>query len=382
MTRLDEREIAGASENIDNAPDLLELRKSNRTRVLKRHWEQAEASKPRKRRRLTQLPTPTSTQTTTQTFPIYDEQQEATRSPTPRVNSSDSEQENEPKNSQKNQKLPAWHRKYLQLKKESRTKARDYLIEIIGHDSFKDVLKVPQIAPEVLLEDAFSLKDPLSVWRKFITTKDLDLITSHTNLNARAELTQQASQRAPGKLRKPRRWKKLTAAEIGGYFGALFLLGTQGASSLVDNWNVSEDSPLYPIRAYISLNCFQQISRYIKINQPGKTNNSLKDKEFWHKVDPLVTSFRERCRANLRPSSYFSINEQLRRNQGRWKHALQISSKAELKGVKIYLICTGYYCFNFIYALKVVAVPEAREFTPNDPTAKPFYVRESGVNVD
>ena len=113
MTRLDEREIAGASENIDNAPDLLELRKSNRTRVVKRHWEQAEALKPRKRRRLTQLPTLTSTQTTTQTFPIYNEQQETTSSPTPRVNSLDLEQENELKNSQKNRKLPTWHRKYL-----------------------------------------------------------------------------------------------------------------------------------------------------------------------------------------------------------------------------------------------------------------------------
>ena len=49
MTRIDEREIAGASENIDNTPDLIELRKSNRARVVKRYWEQAEALKPRKR---------------------------------------------------------------------------------------------------------------------------------------------------------------------------------------------------------------------------------------------------------------------------------------------------------------------------------------------
>jgi hypothetical protein len=231
MTRLDEREIAGGSENIDNAPDLIELRKSNRTRVVKRHWEQAEASKPRKRRRLTQLPTPTSTQT----FTIHDEEQQFTRSPILPIDSSDSEQEKEPKNSQKTKKLPAWHQKYLQLKKESRVKARDYLVELIGHDSFKDVLQVPQIAPEVLLEDAFSLKDPLSVWRKFISEDDLQLIASHTNLNARAAIALQASHRASGKLQKARRWKKVTSTEIGGYFGALFLLGTQGAASLTDN---------------------------------------------------------------------------------------------------------------------------------------------------
>jgi hypothetical protein len=95
----------------------------------------------------------------------------------------------------------------------------------------------------------------------------------------------------------------------------------------VDNLTASEDSPLYLIRAYISLNRFQQISRYLKINQAGKINDNLKDKDFWHKVDPLVTSFRQRCRADLRPGNTFSINEQLRRNRGRWKHALQILSR-------------------------------------------------------
>ena len=50
MTRIDKREISGASENIDDAPDVLEPRKSNRKRVVKRHWEQAETLKPHKRR--------------------------------------------------------------------------------------------------------------------------------------------------------------------------------------------------------------------------------------------------------------------------------------------------------------------------------------------
>jgi len=40
----------------------------------------------------------------------------------------------------------------------------------------------------MLLKDTFSLTDPLSVWQNFITIKDLDLVISHTNLNARADL--------------------------------------------------------------------------------------------------------------------------------------------------------------------------------------------------
>jgi hypothetical protein len=86
-----------------------------------------------------------------------------------------------------------------------------------------------------------------------------------------------------------------------------------------------------------------------------------------------------KCKANLRPGTVFAIDEQLRRNRGRWKQTLQISSKADSKGVKIYLLCARYYCFDFLFASKVVAVLEARKSTPKDPKAKPFSMLESVV---
>lgn len=75
----------------------------------------------------------------------------------------------------------------------------------------------------------------------------------------------------------------------------------------------------------------------------------------------------------------FAIDEQLRRNRGRWKHALQISSKADSKGVKIYSLCQGYYYYDFLFASKIAAVPEVRKFIPQDPTAKPFSTSEPVV---
>jgi hypothetical protein len=68
--RLDEREIPGASEKVEDAPDLLEVRISKRGRIPKRQWPEVEATKPReprKKRTMTALPTPTSTQNSTQT---------------------------------------------------------------------------------------------------------------------------------------------------------------------------------------------------------------------------------------------------------------------------------------------------------------------------
>lgn len=251
---------------------------------------------------------------------------------------------------------------------------------IIGNDEYPEVLRIPIVTPEVLLDKAFSLKDPLSIWREFISEEDLLYVAKQTNKNASIERKKQLRDRPPGVKHKYKRpWKQVTTAEIGGYFGALFLLGTQGAASLCDNWKTLEDVPLYPLRRFISLVRFQQISRYLKINEPGEANDSLNDIQFWSKVNPLASSFRARCKANLRLGTVFAIDEQLRRNQGRWKHALQISSKADSKGVKIYSLCAGYYCFDFLFASKVVAVPEVRKFRPQDPSAKPFSVLESVV---
>lgn len=373
--RLDEREIAGASERVEDAPDLLEVRTSKRGRVPKRQWSEAEAAKPReprKKRRTTALPTPTSTQNSTQTtFAVY--QDELLSEPS--QFSSRTEERTRKNHHWEAEEKHDWKVEYEKVKKQSTKAARDYLVQLIGNDEYPEVLKVPQEPPEVLINCPFNPNDPLAVWRQFISEEDLRNVAKHTNEQAFAERRKQRLQR-PQLQRYRRPWKKVTGAEIGGYFGALFLLGTQGAASLVNNWKTLEDSPLYPIRRFISLNRFQQISRYLKINGPGKANDTLDNTEFWFKVDPLASSFRDRCKANLKPGTTSVIDEQLRRNKGRWKHALQISSKADSKGVKIYSLCAGYYCYDFLFASKIVGVPEVRKFRPTDPTAKPFRTSE------
>jgi hypothetical protein len=118
----------------------------------------------------------------------------------------------------------------------------------------------------------------------------------------------------------------------------------------------------------------------MKVNWPDQANDNLPESEFWRKVDPLATSFRENCKVNLRPGSVFAINKHLRRSKGRWKHAITIATKADSKGAKIYSLCQGYYCFNFLFASRVARVPEVGRFTPyNPPSMKPFTISESVV---
>ena len=87
------------------------------------------------------------------------------------------------------------------------------------------MLKLPKASPKVLLNCPFTPEDPLSIWRHFISEEDLCYIANYTNLNAIQERTKQRLER-PKSAKQKRSWKKVTAAEMGGYFGALFLLGT------------------------------------------------------------------------------------------------------------------------------------------------------------
>jgi Transposase IS4 len=184
----------------------------------------------------TLLPTPNSTQQSTQStnsFVIYEDEPTARTEP--------ASESNEPPD----QKKVAWEVKYKALKRQSKTSARDYLVELIGHDDYPEILRNPSIPPKVLLEEDFTVEDPLRIWRQFISEQDLRLIAEKTNENARIAAQRYARKRPLGTRRRARRWKALTTVEISAYFGALYLLRTQGAASLVDNWSTLENSPIY-----------------------------------------------------------------------------------------------------------------------------------------
>jgi len=161
--RLDEREIPGASERIEDAPTLIEVRRSGRGRVPKREWSAVDASKPRKKRRVATPPLPlrtlTSTKTTTQnstqsstaSFAVYEDKL--------LPDSSQSTSHSTRRTKQKQQ----WEVEYDKLKKRSTQDARDYLVQLIGNEEYPEALKVPIVPPTVLLDIPFTLDNPLSI---------------------------------------------------------------------------------------------------------------------------------------------------------------------------------------------------------------------------
>jgi Transposase IS4 len=134
------------------------------------------------------------------------------------------------------------------------------------------------------------------------------------------------------------------------------LIGAQpGGRDLPYYWNVDDNLPDWPVAEYISLRRFQQISRYLKVNEP----EDLPDEQWFMKINPLADAFR----AATTPELYelpqnLGINEQLIKFSGRSKHTMQMSTKAAGEGYKIYSLCcpNGYMIdFRFTSAEQKVA---------------------------
>jgi hypothetical protein len=121
---------------------------------------------------------------------------------------------------------------------------------------------------------------------------------------------------------------------------------------------------------------FEQISRYFKVNSPHEV---VTDKEFWRKVEPLMSSFREACQLLITLSDTASIDENLVSSRHRSSHLIQIDNKAAGKGYKIYTLALHYYLYDWAYTSKKTPVPQAKGYTPQHPDHEAFTDTERMV---
>jgi hypothetical protein len=347
---IDEQEHPGASNSAADAPPISLFRSSGRAvKPTKKALDSQVVPEPPPRNRGRKRARPTAN-----SFQLHNDKNLPTPPPTQLSTqpSHPAEKRRRTKTSQKTakQKEP-WEEKLDQLNNTS--EKRDFLLEFIGREDFTTPLQVPQrdpaITPGVFNRDLDPL-DPLYVWSKFIPPEILETISKNTNTNESYSYDER-----PEHPHFERVWHDTTGADIGAYIGALMLMGVHPASCIDDYWTTSADSPTYPIAEEFSQGTFEQLSRYFK--------PSSKDDEetFYDKVEPLATAFRENSKRLLIPGSTISIDENLLKAKVRSKHLLQISNKAAGKGYKIYTLCDGSYCYDFLYTSKTDKTPEARE---------------------
>jgi Transposase IS4 len=191
--------------------------------------------------------------------------------------------------------------------------------------------------------------DPLELFHRFIPREQFTLIAKNTNTYASEERARESGLKT--------QWQDVTATEIGGYLGALLLIGAQsGGRGIPYYWNTHRELPSWPVAEYISRERFQLISRYIKINEPG----DLDDVQWFKKLDPIADLFRAATTAEMYElPQNLGIDEQLIRFSGRSKHTIQMNSKAAGQGYKIYsLCCPNGYMIDFKFTSRQERVAE------------------------
>lgn len=371
---IDEQEIPGASDNVNDAPSLEASRRPKREVQPSQRIRDIQASQtvlpPRKRKQKAPFevfqdqPTPPSTQRTDQSS------QEIARELSQEGPSQKRARKSIKKSSQKTSPLEPWD---AQFEVASTTQAKvEVLLETLGHEDFPDPLQIPSRMPNITFDETeLDPLNPLPIWHRFIKPEILDIIATNTNENETLAYEQKEQH-----TKWERAWHDISGHDVGAFFGASMLMGVHHMNHIEDYWNCSEDKPVFPLQSYMSRQRFEQFTRYLKINSP---HEELDDAHFWYKVEPLSSSFREASQITLRLGDTINIDENLYSAKTRSKHTIQIDNKAAGRGYKEYTLCTGYYVWDFLYTSKVVPVPEAEDFTPHNTDAKAFTDTERVV---
>jgi hypothetical protein len=207
------------------------------------------------------------------------------------------------------------------------------------------------------------MDDPMSVFKHFLRESDYVEFAQNTNINASVFNARETSKSTP--KRKGRSWKETNAAEMKVYVGILLYMGVHpiGSVKRVAYWNTSRGSPRHPaVQEAMGCTRFYQLCRYFKAsNLFDEVSLDMHAQDWWKKVNPLVTNFRNRSREALIPGRDVAIDELLIEAKGRSKHTLQIPSKAAGKGYKVYALCTLGYLYDFVFTSRTEKIAEVGE---------------------
>ena len=147
---------------------------------------------------------------------------------------------------------------------ENKSEKLQILRNIIGPPRpYPEKLNVPKPpAPGRVLLPLYECT-PIDLFHRFIPKELFTRIANHTNEYAfNAQLNEFGQNQ--------RVWRDVTAIDIGGYIGAILLIGAQsGGRNIEYYWNQNDNQPTWPVTEYISRQRFEQITRYLKINRPG-----------------------------------------------------------------------------------------------------------------
>ena len=191
-------------------------------------------------------------------------------------------------------------------------------------------------------------ESPYDVFSLLFTDGILDIMANHTNENAAKAL-----QDPPNDKPHMRLWKPTSAKELKAYMAVYIWMGLFPASQIKDFWNTDPlKGPTHtPITSHIGLKRWEQIERYFHISKPQDLNDTTHQSPF-EKLEPLNEHLRHLFKKYWSTGTHLAVDETIQRFMGRSKETVNIPSKPEPEGFKIWVLANGGYILDWMFHAK------------------------------
>lgn len=126
-------------------------------------------------------------------------------------------------------------------------------------------------------------------------------------------------------------------------------MGIYPSTQVEDFWNSDPlKGPIHQsVTSHIGPNRWQQIERFFHISKPNTGPQSPFDK-----LEPLSEHLRRACKQYWKTGTYLAVIETIQRFMGRSKETVNIPSKPEPEGFKIWVLANAGYVLDWLWHAK------------------------------
>lgn len=272
----------------------------------------------------------------------------------------------------------------------------------------------PKRAPEPQIPADLDQDSPFALFSLFFTEEMFQTIATNTNAYALQQLAiprgrDSQGTRLPENDSNQRAWWATNAAEIKVFVGCLIYMGVHQEGELSDYWKhkdpfhgrypsmltrlftmlIDPSGPVHSPQVFMAYDRFTQLQRFFHISAPiedaplepsdeeveAMTEEELEAQklQWWHKMKPLLTPFRNNCQKYWKPGSNVAIDEMMVRFFGRSKHTVDMRNKPIKRGYKFWALCEAGYLYNFIYYSRTLKTGELKRHEGLTDTGSMIY---------
>ncbi len=185
---------------------------------------------------------------------------------------------------------------------------------------------------------------PYDIFSLFFDDETLQILADNTN---------EYADRCYVAEKKPyaRRWLPTNIKELQAYIGTYIYMGVHRETAVKDYWNENPKNPIHDaVVQGISETRWEQIDRFFYISKPL---HPLMERETpFEKLEPLSEHLRQTFKSYWKTGTHLAVDETIQRFMGRAQETVNIPSKPEPEGFKIWVLANQGYVLDWLYHAK------------------------------